>query len=273
MGNSDNDDAEQETIRGKHGEHFFFKVRPFVVVRENHNFCLCLPLTTYGGKGTLKRGINVNDYAAVYDSRQEPFMDMKETLSKTPFPIHIEDQKEKIDRMTRLNFGRVYTVEHRVKALKVGMIPREYHPLLRKYFISAIAGDEPTPNINANTLSQFTPLNNNSSFASVGTAYGGFPTNTNVAGLQTDPIQRPFSAAARPYSPVGQYQSTSPASQRSRYDPRSFQSTRQTHPRSYEVSGWGEQSTVSRGNTSEPAGTKPTDDTEDTYDESLYDED
>jgi hypothetical protein len=63
-------------------------------------------------------------------------------MDKEPFPIIVENSQEKIDPMTRLNFGRVHTVEHNVKVSKVGRILDEYLPLLEQYFLQTIAGPQ-----------------------------------------------------------------------------------------------------------------------------------
>lgn len=61
-------------------------------------------------------------------------------MSKEPFPIKVEDPKEIIHPKSRLNFGRVYTVEHNIKVLKVGRIPDEHLARLDRYFVERIAG-------------------------------------------------------------------------------------------------------------------------------------
>jgi len=127
-------------MTGKYGAKFFQKVRPLVVVREQRGYCLCLPLTTHGGQGTLKHGVNPEDYAVVHEKGKKPYLKKSEHMSKSAFPIIIEDPQERIDRMTRINFGRVCTVEHRARVLKIGRIDDGYLPLLRQYFLRSMAG-------------------------------------------------------------------------------------------------------------------------------------
>jgi hypothetical protein len=94
-------------------------------------------------QGTRKHGINRQDYAAVYAEGDKPRFQPGEHLDKKPFPIKVEDSKEKIDNMSRLNFSRIYTVEHNVKVLKVGRIPDNYLPQLNRYFVATITGSDP----------------------------------------------------------------------------------------------------------------------------------
>jgi hypothetical protein len=118
----------------------FTKIRPFIVLREMQHCCLCLPLNTYGHQGTEKDRIRAGDYAAVYTMGSKPNVGTAERMSKKPFPIIIEDPRERIDPRSRLNFGQVYTIQHNLKVLKIGRIPDEYLPILNSYFIQAIAG-------------------------------------------------------------------------------------------------------------------------------------
>jgi hypothetical protein len=113
-----------------------------VVVREGDRHSTCLPLLTYQGKATRKHGVNPDDHAAVFAENSKPRLLPGETLRKKPLTIIIEDPREKIDPLTRINFSKVYTVEHNVKALKIGRISDT--ELLRKYFIECIAGPEVT---------------------------------------------------------------------------------------------------------------------------------
>jgi hypothetical protein len=67
-----------------------------------------------------------------------------EGIVRTSFPIIVEIENETIDPMSRLNFGRVYTVEHNIKVAKVGRIAQDYIKLLDDYFLESI-GKLPTP--------------------------------------------------------------------------------------------------------------------------------
>jgi hypothetical protein len=136
------DEDDYEIVR--YGEKVFTKIRRFVVVREGDRHSTCLPLLTYQGKGTRKHGVNPDDHAAVFAEKSKPKLLPGENLRKKPFPIIIEDPKEKIDPLTRINFSKIYTVEHNVKALKIGRIPDKELSRMRQYFIDCIAGPEVT---------------------------------------------------------------------------------------------------------------------------------
>jgi hypothetical protein len=130
----------QFVIPAKFGEMAFTKIRPFVVIREMQGCCLSLPLNTYGHQGTEKDRIRTGDYAAVYPMGSEPNIGISERMSKKPFPIIIEDPRERIDPRSRLNFGQVYTIQHNLKVLKIGRIPDKYLTRFDEYFMKTIAG-------------------------------------------------------------------------------------------------------------------------------------
>jgi hypothetical protein len=121
------------------GELVYSKIRRFVVIREKTHSCLCLPLYTYGHRGTTKSDIRPQDHALVYDSRNGPQPgSAEEILEKEPFAIIVEDASERIDGMSRLNFAQVYTIQHNVKVAKVGRIAKDQLERLNDYFLKSI---------------------------------------------------------------------------------------------------------------------------------------
>jgi len=118
----------------------FTKIRPFVVIREMQGCCLYLPLNTFNLQGTEKDRLRADDYTAVYPMGGEPQIGAFEKMTKQPFPIIIEDSEERINPMSRLNFGQVYTVQHNLKVLRIGRIPDGRLALLNQYFLETIAG-------------------------------------------------------------------------------------------------------------------------------------
>lgn len=54
------------------------------------------------------------------------------------FPIVMEDKSVTIDQSSRLNFGKVYTVEHNVKIRNVGKISKESIPRLKAALLKSM---------------------------------------------------------------------------------------------------------------------------------------
>jgi hypothetical protein len=70
-------------------------------------------------------------------------------LTKDPFPIIVETRGEQIDETSRINFGRVYSVEHNLRVMKIGRISTQDIPRLKEYFLEIFLsegenGDEET---------------------------------------------------------------------------------------------------------------------------------
>ncbi|KAH9206761.1 hypothetical protein DL95DRAFT_528272 [Leptodontidium sp. 2 PMI_412] len=107
----------------------FQKVRRFVVIDKRRGHSICLPILTYGGQATLKSGAHGEDHAAVYSNHHKksgPTVLEKERMTKKPIKIDIRLGSEKLDPLSRLNYAKVYTVEHNVKVNFIGQVNRRY---------------------------------------------------------------------------------------------------------------------------------------------------
>jgi hypothetical protein len=112
-------------VNSKYGEKAFHKIRRFIVVKPGNGHSICLPILTYGLQGVLKRGVHPEDHAAVYSSRNNrPYLlDAEARLPlKRPIRIDMKDVSEKLDPLSRLNYAKLYTVEHNVKVYFIGKV-------------------------------------------------------------------------------------------------------------------------------------------------------
>jgi hypothetical protein len=130
-----------------YGELVFSKIRRFVVIRERNYSCLCLPLSTYSGQGAAKSDVRAQDHAAAYavgyagaNPEGRPKLHPLEKLNMQPFPIIVEEPDERIDPMTRINFGQVFTIQHNLKIARIGRIPKSHFALLDQYFVDTTVG-------------------------------------------------------------------------------------------------------------------------------------
>jgi hypothetical protein len=68
-------------------------------------------------------------------SDQQPYQSPDEhDIIKRPIKVVAASPEQKLDRMSRLNFSRVHTVHHFVKAMNVGMVHQDSMPYLTGYF-------------------------------------------------------------------------------------------------------------------------------------------
>jgi hypothetical protein len=84
---------------------------------------------TYGYQGVLKNGVHSEDHAVIYSSKTEgPFLHQLEKglMAHNPIRIDLKDQSHKLDPLSRLNYAKIYTVEHNVKVLFIGQVAKNY---------------------------------------------------------------------------------------------------------------------------------------------------
>ncbi|KAL4938398.1 hypothetical protein BDV06DRAFT_231901 [Aspergillus oleicola] len=109
--------------RGRFGELVYSTIRRLVVFKDSDQLSLCFAISTYGGQGVAKRGVDPSRHAIIYMRDTRPAMSSQEPrMEKDPLEVVPEDPEQQLDLMSRLNFGRIYTVEHNVPMLPMGRI-------------------------------------------------------------------------------------------------------------------------------------------------------
>lgn len=105
-----------------------------VVVKEYQHCSWCFAIYTYGGRGMSKYGTDASKHSIVYTEGNRPTRDPNEPMmSKDPLEIRLSSYDQKLDAMSRLNFGKLFTVEHNVKVLPVGKITERSMPIFLNY--------------------------------------------------------------------------------------------------------------------------------------------
>jgi hypothetical protein len=135
----DVDDATEITMEERFGERIFAKIRWFVVVKESGGSCMCLSIHTYGGRGVTKPGISARHHAPLVVKGQKELL-LKGEDGLLPALHVILENKSTIDRLARINFGKIYTIEQNVKVCSVGRIAPEDIPRLRMFWIRYSVG-------------------------------------------------------------------------------------------------------------------------------------
>jgi hypothetical protein len=109
------------------------------VVKEGHGFSWCVFINTYQGRGVAKSGLSKTDrlaHAIIYmsgsDAKQAAAE--KDMMEKAPLAVSAAAADQKLDIMSRINFGKVHTIEHNVKVMDVGRISREDMKDFRDYW-------------------------------------------------------------------------------------------------------------------------------------------
>ncbi|KAL4785426.1 hypothetical protein BJX76DRAFT_182170 [Aspergillus varians] len=119
---------------GRFQEPIFSTIRRMVVVKVHHDCSWCIAINTYGGQGVAKRNVDRSKHAVVYMSHRSPFTnDDEPRMIKEPLEVSPDRPGEGLDEMSRLNFGKVHTVEHNVKVLPIGEIASRSMTRFREY--------------------------------------------------------------------------------------------------------------------------------------------
>jgi hypothetical protein len=81
------------------------------------------PILTYGRQGTNKRGVKAEDHAIIYTGEIEPAPLLGETgIHHRSVRVDTKDSRGKLEPESRVNYSKVYTVEHNVKVCFIGKI-------------------------------------------------------------------------------------------------------------------------------------------------------
>ena len=124
-----------------YGQFSYAKLRYFVVIRKRLHSCLCLAIHTYSGQGSAKGSVRSQDHAIVYSALDtEPQPLPHESITIGSFAIVLEEPGETIAPTSRLDFGKIYTVEHNLKILRVGRILPSHLPNLEQAFVDSLLG-------------------------------------------------------------------------------------------------------------------------------------
>ncbi|KAK8219841.1 hypothetical protein M8818_000815 [Zalaria obscura] len=127
-------------VTSMYGERAHSKIRWFAVIRESRDHCQCLPIQTYGGRGVTKPGLDKEEHAIIYTGDSPPRQLRGELPSggedpmRSPIRVVPTSNTMRLDPMSRIHFGRVYTVEKNVKVMDVGTVHPDHLLDLRNHF-------------------------------------------------------------------------------------------------------------------------------------------
>ena len=120
------------------GQRVFSHIRRMVVVQERYGYCICVPINTYNYQGVAKSGLNSEEkerHAVIHAADYEPYTRPEEQGTMTKLPIAVTmNEGQKLDCMSRINFGKPFSVEWNVKVMNVGRIAEESRPAFESYW-------------------------------------------------------------------------------------------------------------------------------------------
>ncbi|RMZ14880.1 hypothetical protein D0860_01902 [Hortaea werneckii] len=114
---------------GDSGSQAFSRVRRFIVVRSGPGYCSAIPIVTYGGKGVAKTGVNKSEHCITYTGAQVPNplrqeLPIRGEPPMQPIPIRVipDNVTEKLDSTSRIDLGRVSTLQYNIKVKAFGTV-------------------------------------------------------------------------------------------------------------------------------------------------------
>ncbi|KAG2421228.1 hypothetical protein HFD88_000844 [Aspergillus terreus] len=121
--------TEATFIAGQFGEPVYSHIRRMVVVKEYGDCAWCFPIYTYQGRGVSKNAVDASKHAVIYMEGSKPATLPSEPrmLSKA-LELRPLCSDDKLSPMARLNFGKLFTVEHNVKVRPIGKISEQSMP-------------------------------------------------------------------------------------------------------------------------------------------------
>lgn len=125
------------TLTNQYGEKVYNSIRRFVVIGTFLGHSQCLPIYTYGSQGLLKKGVVAHYHARIFTEDNNPSeleLEERRLLTRDPIRVIPKTPRDKLERMSRLNYSKIYTVEHNVKIRPVGWVAKECEKVLAENF-------------------------------------------------------------------------------------------------------------------------------------------
>jgi hypothetical protein len=138
---------------GKFAERAHASIRRFVIVATDYGHSQCLsvylhiqihekqhlkslrPILTYHKQATTKSGVKHEDHAIIYIGKTPPKEIKGEAeLRLRPIRVIPKTPRDKLEKQSRINYAKIYTVEHNVKVLFIGEVdPKFQHRLIADF--------------------------------------------------------------------------------------------------------------------------------------------
>ncbi|KAE9367990.1 hypothetical protein N431DRAFT_349142 [Stipitochalara longipes BDJ] len=104
-------------------------IRRFVIVATGGGHSQCLPISTYNMQATTKQGVKAEDHAIIWTrapTQDQPPREIPREPKLTFLPVEVDPRtpRDKLEKESRLNYAKIYTIEHNVKVVFIGDVAR-----------------------------------------------------------------------------------------------------------------------------------------------------
>jgi len=135
----------------------------------------------YGGQGTNKHGVHARDHAVIHSTSRPVYLSGEENkMTKTPIKVNAYSSRHKLDKASRINFVKVYTVEYSVKVWFTGEVDSGSEWSLRASYEEEHQMFQDNSNWAYPSHAQNMPMTNTTSYQT-GTSPAGYAPSTSVS--------------------------------------------------------------------------------------------
>lgn len=109
------------------------QIRRFVIINQMDGHCIALPIINYTKLKPMKPS-QQKSHAIIFTSDEAPEPQPEEKRLLQPIRILPINRRQKLDSAARLNYAKLYTIEHNVKVWFIGQVhPKSEHQLVKDY--------------------------------------------------------------------------------------------------------------------------------------------
>ncbi|KIX04533.1 uncharacterized protein Z518_05403 [Rhinocladiella mackenziei CBS 650.93] len=137
-GKSNSSSRDPNVSMGPKGVQIYSHIRRMAVIRQRHGYCVCVPISSYSGRGVTKNmdSKDAQAHAIIYpSSRPKPPRPLEDEpdFKKRAIAVNM-NEGHSLGTTSRIHFGKSYTIEWNIKVMDVGMIADNSMPEFEEYW-------------------------------------------------------------------------------------------------------------------------------------------
>ncbi|KAM7208821.1 hypothetical protein V8F20_000984, partial [Naviculisporaceae sp. PSN 640] len=127
------DELTEAKLHSHMGEHFYYGIRRFIIVRTDEGHSTCVPILTYERRACTKRGVKARTHGIIYPKGSRAHtLPGEPPLGFRPVKVELDIPSERIVKESRVNYSKLVTVEHNVRVFFIGRICPEDMPTVHQ---------------------------------------------------------------------------------------------------------------------------------------------
>ncbi|KAH7409826.1 kinase-like domain-containing protein [Phaeosphaeria sp. MPI-PUGE-AT-0046c] len=116
----------------RYGDNYVYtNVRRFIVVRAKREFCYAIPIFTYSGRATTKRGVRPSEHGIAYSWGQKAqLLPGEGGIIKPSIAVVMAEGVVNLHIASRIYYGIMHPIQYNVKVKDIGYVPEIHVPSL-----------------------------------------------------------------------------------------------------------------------------------------------